>query len=65
MGQRHGPGKSDDFPGPGSYNHAKSLDELLGNAPLGVIHPQHAVDPSRPYVPGPGEYTPGDLSITK
>jgi len=39
--------------------------DLLKGAPLGVIHPIHSADPSMPYIPGPGEYTPGDLSITK
>jgi hypothetical protein len=40
------------------------MTDLTG-VPLGIIHPVHSRDPALPYTPGPGEYTPGDLSITK
>jgi hypothetical protein len=40
-------GKTDDFPGPGSYNNgSKSLGDLT--QPFGLINPQHNLDPSQP-----------------
>ena len=47
MGARPETGKTDDFPGPGSYNNgSKSLGDLT--QPFGLINPQHNLDPSQP-----------------